>query len=501
MFRSKRACENRTREPNKKTFMKNNSVFENIHEIKKHITDNFIPPQPYLDCNRKNCIKPPDEIATLALSKIAGKPYNARNNTNCLSRIMLTIDYLLFNFNRSIYVSIRNKKVHMFVVMRIKTAKNPFVTFLKPLSTKTRQDIKSHLELLQKEDTDPEYNPVESWSVMNCLIGNVIKVKRKEQTGYELGYTHHEMKRLFNAVCSMYAIPDCDFFVNVYDQVVLRKDLTMPFWTITDGRRVPLPFADRYAKKGLCHIFSMSTRPDHADVPLVFPDDVLRLYKSYGIPRCSNPYIDEPNYELVWENKVKKAVFRGTATGCGWTPETNQRLALIYQAESRWSKNPRYNRLFDVALTGAEEIRFKKYKNEPVRFYVDPRVKQTPERAMNLVEQSRFKYLLYIEGNVVAYRLSAMFGMGSVVVYVKGMYQPWFYGMLKHKHNCIVVSDVKDLPEAILWCTKNDIKCKEIARRGLEMYQTLFSKKGTLGYVAWSLRQFALVADKSEDQK
>ena len=490
MYRTKTACESRALEPDRKKFTRENDVFDNVHSAKAHIAEHFTPPAPVSRRARSSrCVAPPDEVAQFVLSKINSKPY--KPSSDDLARVLRTVDYMLHNFRRALYVSIRDGKVAMFLCLRNRSGANPFAKFLKPVDDATKRNVLRHFQSHPDEMQVPVYTPVESWLVMNCVVANVFKRKPKEQQGYEMEHSHGEMKRLFATVCKTYAIPDCDFFVNYYDQIVLHNDLMVPFRTITDGRKVAMPHAQRYLTHGLSHILSTSSRAEYADVPFVFADDVQRIFKSYGIPKCRNPYVDEPLYELEWEKKTARAVFRGSSTGCGWTPETNQRLAVMYMSTTKWARDPRYRDLFDVALTGRELVRFKKNVGEPVRFYVDPRVQQTPEKALTMAEQSRFKYVLYIEGNVVAYRLTAMFGMGSVVVYVKGEYQPWFYKLLRHRHNCIMVGHVNALPEAIAWCVRNDDACKAIAQRGLEMYHKHFSKRGIMGYVAWTLRQVA----------
>jgi hypothetical protein len=480
-------------------FTSDNGIIDRVDHAKAYIASRFTEPKPSTSSHRHR-IAPPESVARSVGTKIRNRLYTTGKHDgekNALARVLRTVDYMLINFRRVMYISIRDGKIAMMLCLRNRSGPNPFTSLLKPLDEKTKDYVLRHLQSNPDGMQDPTYNPVESWLVTGCLIANVLKKKPLEQTGYEMGHSHGEMKRLFEATCKMYKIPDCDFFVNYYDQIVLHNDVMVPFMTATDGRKIPMPHAKRYVDQGLSHILSTSSHADYADVPFVFTDDVQRIFRSYGIPKCDNPYVDYSSYELVWSNKIAKAVFRGSATGCGWTAETNQRIAVAHLASTKWARDARYKDLFDVALTRKDYVRFKKNIGEPVRFYVDPRVERMPEKILTMAEQSRYKYLLYIEGNVVAYRLTAMFGMGSVVIYVKGQYEPWFYGMLRHRHNCIMVNHVNALPDAIAWCVKNDETCKTIAERGYEMYKTLFSKRGILGYVAWTLRTLSTVKGSS----
>lgn len=160
--------------------------------------------------------------------------------------------------------------------------------------------------------------------------------------------------------------------------------------------------------------------------------------------------------------------------------ETDPRLQLAYLAAQQEQRKPP---LLDVALTHGEVVRFKKHSSDPyVRYFHERRVTQDPLRKLSMAQQSRFKYVLYVDGNVAAYRLSALFAMASVVICVAGDYQVWFQPLLKHMHNCIIVQRTEDVPAMVAWCRDHDAQCKQIAREGLRLYRTLFCKEGLLDY-------------------
>ena len=91
------------------------------------------------------------------------------------------------------------------------------------------------------------------------------------------------------------------------------------------------------------------------------------------------------------------------------------------------------------------------------------------EKGVNLVEyvdqeeQKKYKYVIYIEGNSAAYRLSYMLSNDYVVLIVKSKFKLWYEELLKeYEHYVPIKEDLSDLSEIIKWCKQNDSKCKEI---------------------------------------
>jgi hypothetical protein len=97
-----------------------------------------------------------------------------------------------------------------------------------------------------------------------------------------------------------------------------------------------------------------------------------------------------------------------------------------------------------------------------------------------------------VEGNVLAYRLSSMFGMKSVVIYVESEYQPYYHSLLVDKQNCLRVKSIKEIPNLIRWCKNNDKQCQDIAENGYALYKKYFSKKGILDYAKYLLNRISL---------
>jgi len=396
--------------------------------------------------------------------------------------VINTFRYIYDRHQRGVYVSIRDGRVACFVGFhKRKDWRNPLARHMR-----LDPDAKRVAALRYAKDgidpSDVTYNPPWLWNNIGCLVGSVANVRRDpqaEQTGYEASYNHSEVRFFLDRVCEAAPagrVPDCDFFVNYYDQVLLRKDLTVPLWHIV-GRQATSP-PHTGARGPMAPIVSMCTRPGFIDIPCVFPDDVARAWGVYGAPRCSNGYGDEASYEQVWSKKQPQAVFRGSATGCGWTTETNARMRLAQLSTATAAGRS----AVDAVLTyGSDTVHFKKHVSEPfVRYRT---VLQEPDKVLTLTEQSRYRYVVYIEGNVAAYRMSAMFSLGSMVIYVVGDdYRGWFHPLLRHLGNCYVVKDADGVIAAVEWARANDADAERIAAAGLEMYRRHLGRAALLEY-------------------
>ena len=148
---------------------------------------------------------------------------------------------------------------------------------------------------------------------------------------------------------------------------------------------------------------------------------------------CQNKYIKDIKFQLDFDKKKPICVFRGSATGCGITTETNMRLKA---AQLSYELNEKGIDILDAKLTGWNK-KPKMYNGQlneinisDFPFKVDKKI-----NFMDLEEQSNHKYILNIDGHVKAFRLGNEFRMGSVVLLVDSDYTLWFQKYLKDEEN------------------------------------------------------------------
>lgn len=104
-----------------------------------------------------------------------------------------------------------------------------------------------------------------------------------------------------------------------------------------------------------------------------------------------------------------------------------------------------------------------------------------------IYEQSKFKYILYVEGHCAANRYAFLMRLGSVILKVTSRCvadEMWYYPILKPFEDHVPIrEDLSDLAEKIQWCRDNDDKCRQIAARANELYEKFVSKEAIHDYM------------------
>jgi hypothetical protein len=195
-------------------------------------------------------------------------------------------------------------------------------------------------------------------------------------------------------------------------------------------------------------VYAYSGKQGYKDIPIPTYDD---LFDS-----------DIGPVETNWSQKKDVAVFRGSSTGCGYTKDTNQRLHLASMKSedldvgiTQYTSHLKINSATDIGQ--AERV-------APVA------------SKLSWKDQSEYKYLLHVDGNVVAYRLLKSMLTKSVVLRVKSDFVHWADKYLEpNKHYIEIKADLSDLKEKVDWCKSNDVECKKIAKAGYTLATKLLA--------------------------
>ena len=276
-----------------------------------------------------------------------------------------------------------------------------------------------------------------TWRVIQCIV--------KEHSYHES--TPVEWERFFKEF--PYKLPDGAFILNLTDAVLLRKDRTNPWPMVPND-------IGKYKFSKFIPILGGSGKIGYEDISIPNYDDI----------RIVLGYDKIPEFETNWDNKKDIAVFRGTPTGCGTTEKTNMRLKIsTLKNQSLNAVIVKYSSIkfkFDPII-GLSTIDSSKFKT--VSF-------------MDMVEQSKHKYIIHIDGNVAAYRLLKTMLTNSVILKVEGEYTLWVDELLQPmKHYIPIKSDLSNLLEMIEWCKQNDSKVRKIAERGYEFAKKALTKE------------------------
>ena len=238
------------------------------------------------------------------------------------------------------------------------------------------------------------------------------------------------------------------FIFNLTDAVIFRKDGKMPFPKPFDP---PTPILTP-----MLPVFSTSGQEGYWDIPIPTYDDI----KPQG----------SIQWNTDWETKKEVAVFRGGPTGCGTRTDTNSRLAVAKLVSP----------LLDAGVVSGE--------SRSIRYDPKHGLSMLSMEGISIVEkltmeqQSDYKYIIHIDGNVLAYRLLTTMLSGSVLLRIKSPFVSWIDHYLIPNQHYIEVDEPKSLLQKIQWCKENDDICQRIALRSRELAERVLSPRFLTGY-------------------
>ena len=366
-------------------------------------------------------------------------------------RIYNTLRYLFFHIRCGIYCRVENGVLRSFIPFANASYRNnwPELQFAGgSLKAFMRKHTRIRRTLYPKRRIAPEkIIPVEEWWANGGLICNV---RGKEVWGQAM---FKELRAALMAAAPK--IGSGEFFLNKRDRPILRKDGKEPY-TELFGEDVPSIFepsnewmyeADLLdaptVQNTFGPVFSFYTDPD--------------IYQDIHMPVIHEHKPIHITQQRPWSRKHAVAFFRGSATGNGVTPETNQRLRLAEMMDDD----------INAKLT-SWNLRHKCHNG--VVDCVDPRQLSFSASRKNYVHmdrQTEWKYLIYCSGHAGASRLSQLMCMGLVFLVESRVPQPWLYYHLRAGEDYISIkSDLSNLKERILWAREHDEECEQIAHRG-----------------------------------
>lgn len=380
--------------------------------------------------------------------------------------------YIFYNSTSSMFVSIRNKTPNVYIIYNpeLNNIKDKvfFPCKIPPWIRVKKTGCLINFDIKTKEGKDIK--------PFVCNGKQIVDMDWYKQQTYTPIFYYDEFSKFLIYLCKHRNIPDMDFIINYKDQLIVPSKIQV---------------------ENILPIYSNCTAENYYDIPIVTPDELIQIFNIHSISRnCENPFkgLKIPS----WKDRIATLIFRGSATGCGNDIGTNRRFSVA-ALDSMWSKDNRYNEknsidgetYLDAGVVSWGTRRMKITRGTNKANYPNI-VKLSKEygiklkKFMTLQEQRQYKYVLYIEGNVYAYRLAYLFSTKSVVFYVKSEYKPWFYDKLKHMENCIMINnDYSNLAEMITWCKANDKESYKIAVNGYKLYkETIGNKDVVLDYMA-----------------
>jgi hypothetical protein len=380
-----------------------------------------------------------------------------------------TFRYIFNKFKKGIYIKILDNKLRCFLPFSKANYFNEwsnFIHFDKSRFESMADFIKYCAKCQGIIIEDKKINKfVNSWYANNCLIRPEFPIGEGDS-----GVSN--IKDMLLTLCKERKVPDIELFINRRDFPILKRDLTEPYDSIFNDTAFPL-ISHKFEK--YCPILGMCTTKNHSEILIPTIEDWARVSSVDG------KYFDPPrefNYDFStrWEDKKNIAVFRGTTTGEGTTIDNNPRLKLA-------SLDGKIKNL-DAGIT-KWNTRCRKEFGQKFLTTIEPqKLGLTLKGFLSPEEQSKYKYIINVDGHVTAYRLSLELSMGSVILLRRSKYKIWYTdNLIEFEHFVPLKEDLSDLQEKINWCIENDEKCKEIAQNALDFYNRYLTKSSILDYL------------------
>jgi len=408
------------------------------------------------------------------------------NNDIDKNSIIATYNYMNDNFKKGVFVVIKNNKLEVYLPFSNSKYINNFFHELyfdktdkqllnklklnpydKQLIKQSIETCKHYLKKYKLKTTDKNFDR-RQWIANNYMF------KYDTYEGDQNVALYHNMmtelsKYLTNGI----------FFLNLRDSPIVSATNKHPYTDLTtDELKKP---------KNLLNIFSVCSSNNHLDIPMPTQDDWHQVVECRFPDDFNNSYltddklsIHDSDYIVPWNNKIEKLFFRGTATG---NYSDNRNIRIHAKSIGENSVN------MDIDITKWNR-KLKKTLNNPlyVSNFKDPGTFITNK------EKRRYKYILVLDGHVAAFRLSNELSYGSVVLMVS-KFNLW-YNLTEGVEYIGIKEDLSDLKQKVLWCIKNDDKCKIIADNAKAWYKLNINKKNILKTFAKSIEQHTPISIK-----
>lgn len=463
------------------------------------------------------------------------------------SSTMNTLKYLFFHMRCGIFVKIHNGQLRIFCTFVNSNYRNTWGDKLK-LEGNGSLDTYYSLKEGRYREESIEQDKFKWWANGNIICNEFSsKPEEKEKLQHWGDHFLSPLRDMLAEACRVRSLPDCEFFLNKRDYPQLKVNVPKggipvePYGFIYDkDDRDPeqdVPLVEEHTFKTYAPIVSFyaAAKDRFTDIPwpssedweaacgLVFPntfihekgdaDDGNENDESWddnagaknGKPIFnSNPrdLFTEENFrkfERGWnENRVPTAFFRGTATGGGTTVDNNQRLKVA-QLSHEWKDDDEKGGEFpflDAAIVGWN-MRDKKIADSPMTFLRNTEFNFTAGKHhfTPIYEQSKYKYLVYVDGHCAACRYGFMMRLGSVILKVAPRQVAdtmWYFPLLEpYVDHVPVMADLSDLEEKIRWCRENDAKCQKIGEKAKILYQKYVARDGLLDYIEMVCKQIS----------
>ena len=458
---------------------------------KYHITkyeDAYKIARPYIDASKRMfCIKGDakcNQVMDLFKKHPEQVPRHATSSRWAMTDEALqnTLNYIFFKLAHNCYMlCVDETGQQMYWIKHTKTSESFEKAVQDQLAT-----LDSNKLITERQRTKIRTVAANPVRIMQCILKNYEDKEEdvEEEEGEEENDAYKEQNEYVDLLKDL-SLPYGVYILNLTDAVILHRNNREPFPMLTGD----LPLSNKFQNKLQIPIFSISGQKAYSDIPIPNYDDM------FIVTGMKDMKFDE--YETDWsKKKYNKAVFRGGPSGCGYTTETNPRIRLAAM------KSP----LLDAKLIGkGKTIDSNSIKFDPVHGLgmLNTGIAAS-NQFMTMAEQSQYKYIIHVDGNVNAYRLLTTMMTGSLIIRVDGPYLSWVDQIIKpNVHYILVKPDLSDLLQKIKWCEMSPKSAQKIAKAGYEFAKRALTREfvnETIEKTFWTVMPL-LIKQRSSDTR
>ena len=404
------------------------TLFINIEQLKKYVFNNLV----YYNNTHKPCsidiTKYNNFYNTHIDTYFMNQLFTIKNINNETTIHAITDYYNIYKLG--IYVMIKNNRVAIFA---------PFTNSNK--ESNNNKLLVSPQKLMKGRKRDSDYN-------------------------YPRDTNFLQIRDMFDQLCQNKIISDCEFIINPNKHISINTSLSQnkipvfSFYSVSNVSAITIPTPTDW---------QLSTQ-------LIYPVSFIDKDK-----KCSECIFDKDfnKNRINWNMKSDKLLFRGPASGYGYSIEKNNILKL-----AKIAKDENYVNL-DVKLT-AWNLRDKTTDQLLSFSECDKNIDLdvSANNRMDLTDYMKYKYIIYFSNSMSNY--SKLLKLGSVIFKVESdsSCRTWLSDLTNPYIDHIPIkSDLSDLYEKLEWCKNNDNECIMIAHNAMQLYQKYITKGYMFDYL------------------
>lgn len=371
-----------------------------------------------------------------------------RKATHISPLAVKTFQYMFYTFKKGIYIRIKDSQVE-------------FIPFC---NTRYTNDWYSKITIPDEFYSKYRWvSPPHTWHANNGIF-------QFQTRKYEYMNGVAALRDMLLYTVKREKVPDFEGFINKRDHPILRVDRMRAYDYIDPG--VPMNDQTQYSP-----ILSMCSGEQYSDIAIPTWQDWANVSTKH-YPKCRKVQQD---YVPFKDKLYKKAVFRGSSTGFD-VSDTNPRIRAALLSKE-------HPNVLDAGITYWNERPRIHPKTQKVVWFEQELIDRVGlVREYTLSEQTRFAYIVHIDGHTSAFRLLTELGTGSVVLMVESRYALWIHQFLKPMiHYIPIKRDLSDLIETIEFCNENPEQCAEIASNALKVHREHATATGIAKYIKYML--------------